>query len=124
MAHFAELDDNNIVKRVIVVDNAVCSDARATESEIIGQAFCQQLFGADTRWVQTSYNGSKRFNYAGEGYTFDKANDAFIAPQPYPSWSLNDKFQWEAPVPYPDDGQMYVWNEETTSWALVESVAA
>ena len=124
MAHFAELDKDNKVLRVIVVDNAVCSDAKGVESEVIGQAFCQQLFGADTRWVQTSYNGSKRFNYAGEGFTFDEANDAFIAPQPYPSWALNAKFQWEAPTPYPDDGKMYVWDEPTTAWALVESVAA
>lgn len=82
MAHFAELDANNIVLRVVVVDNAMILDAQGQESEAIGIAYCQSLFGADTRWVQTSYSHSFRKNYTGIGYTYDSARDAFIAPKP------------------------------------------
>jgi len=68
-------------------------------------------------WVQTSYNNNFRKNYAGIGYTYDTDRDAFYTPQPYPSWTLNETTCiWEAPEPYPDDGEIYVWNEETLSW--------
>ena len=71
-------------------------------------------------WVQTSDTGSIRKNYAGIGYSYDAARDAFIPPQPYPSWTLNeDTCQWEAPSAYPDDDKLYEWNEETTSWVEV-----
>ena len=83
MAHFAELDGNNVVLRVIVVDNKDCSTPDGTEVEAIGAAFCQRLFGGN--WKQTSYNGNFRKNYAGIGYTYDASNDYFYAPQPYPS---------------------------------------
>lgn len=119
MAHFAELDDNNIVLRVIVVSNADTSTPDGTEVESIGVAFCQRLFGGN--WKQTSYNGNIRKRYAGIGYTYNETLDAFIPPKPYPSWTLdNATADWVAPVPYPTDGKMYSWNESTQSWDLVD----
>jgi hypothetical protein len=116
MAHFAELDANNIVTRVIVVGNADTRDAIGIEHEHIGVAFCQRLFGGT--WKQTSYNGNIRKRYAGVGYTYNEELDAFITPQPYPSWTLNNETAaWDPPVPKPDDdGKFFVWNEETQAW--------
>jgi hypothetical protein len=115
MAHFAELDSNNVVLRVIVVSNKDTSDAQGFEHESIGVAFCQNLFGGN--WKQTSYNGNFRKNYAGIGYTYNADIDAFVPPKPYPSWVLNSNTaQWEAPVPMPNDGKMYSWDEATQSW--------
>lgn len=123
MAHFAELDDNNIVLRVIVVGNKDTSTPDGTEIESIGVAFCQRLFGGN--WKQTSYNGNIRKRYAGTGYTYNETLDAFIPPKPYPSWTLdNATADWVAPVPYPTDGKMYSWNESTQSWDLVDVPAA
>jgi hypothetical protein len=82
-----------------------------------GQEFCADDLGLGGTWVQTSYTGSMRKNYAGQGMTFDRKRDAFIAPQPYPSWTLNEQTcQWEAPVAYPTDGIVYEWDEETIDW--------
>ena len=115
MAHFARLDENNVVTQVIVVDNKDCADAAGVEKEYIGAAFCERLFGGT--WKQTSYNGNFRKNYAGIGYTFREDIDAFVPPQPYPSWLLNETTaQWEPPVPMPEDGERYAWDESTTSW--------
>lgn len=115
MAHFAELDANNVVLRVIVVDTKDNSTADGVEKESIGQAFCERLFGG--RWVQTSYNGNIRKRYAGAGYTYNESLDAFIAPQPFPSWTLdNATADWVAPVPYPTDGKSYYWDEADQSW--------
>lgn len=94
MAHFAELDDNNIVLRVIVVANRDTSDAHGVEKEYIGTAFCERLFGG--RWKQTSYNANFRQRYAGIGYSYDEARDAFLPPKP--------------------DGGNYTWDDETSSW--------
>ena len=122
MAHFAQLDGNNVVTQVIVVDNKDCADASGVEKESIGIAFCERLFGGN--WKQTSYNGNKRKNYAGIGYTYNADIDAFVPPQPYPSWTLNnDTAQWEPPTPMPADGQMYGWNEESQSWIAAEQPA-
>ena len=119
MAHFAELDSNNVVLRVVVVNNAELLDGDGVEQESLGAAFCQGLFGGT--WKQTSYNGNTRKNFAGIGYTYDSGRDAFIAPQPYASWVLNETTcNWEAPVAMPTDGNLYTWNEETTSWDSVE----
>ena len=114
MAHFAELDENNIVTRVIVVHNNELIDGE-TESEVKGMGFCVSLFGG-SNWVQTSYNGNIRKQFAGIGYTYDDTNDVFISPQPYPSWILDDNFDWQAPIPMPEDDNLYTWNEETQSW--------
>jgi hypothetical protein len=124
MAHFAQLDQNNVVTEVIVVNNATIDNLPFPESEPVGVAFCQSLYGVETVWAQTSYNATFRYNYAGNGYIFypDATPDgAFSPPQPYPSWILNTStYQWEAPVPYPDDGKLYYWDEATLSWVLVE----
>ena len=102
MSHFAEINTDNIVQRVIVAEQDFIN------SGAVGDSF---------NWVQTSYNGNFRKNYAGTGYTYDKTRDAFIAPQPYPSWTLVEATcQWEAPVAYPTDGKMYTWDEDTTNW--------
>lgn len=117
MAHFAELDSNNMVLRVIVVGNADTSDANGVEKESIGAAFCERLFGG--RWVQTSYNGKMRKNYAGIGFIYDATLDAFVAPKPPGSWVLNPTTaQWERPVPMPNDGNMYSWDEGKEKWIL------
>ena len=102
MSHFAEINSDNIVQRVIVAEQNIIN------SGIVGDSF---------NWVQTSYNGNFRKNYAGKGYTYDKVRDAFIAPQPYPSWTLVEATcQWESPTPMPTDDKMYTWDEETTNW--------
>jgi hypothetical protein len=119
MAHFAELDSNNVVLRVIVVDNKDTSDANGVEKEHIGAAFCERILGG--RWVQTSYNGNKRKNYAGIGHTYREDIDAFVTPQPYQSWVLDENARWVAPTPMPTDGSKYTWDEATTSWALVQT---
>ena len=117
MAHFAQLDDQNTVLQVIVIHNNELLD-NGVESEAKGIAFCQSLF-PNTRWAQTSYNGNIRKNYAGMGFTYDLARDAFIPPKPYTSWVLNETTcQWEAPVPYPTDGERYVWDEATQTWVV------
>lgn len=109
MAHFAEIDEYNIVKRVLVVDN---------EQEHRGEEFLANDLGLGGRWVQTSYNGNFRKQYAGVGYWYDEEHDVFIAPKPYPSWILNPiTWDWEAPVERPD-GLCY-WDEETLSWIKI-----
>jgi hypothetical protein len=113
MAHFAELDSNNVVLRVIVVDTEDNSDANGVEKEYIGAAFCERLLGG--RWKQTSYNGNIRKNYASIGGTYDEQRDAFIGIKPYPSWLLNeDTCKWAAPVPQPEG--FYIWDESTQTW--------
>jgi hypothetical protein len=122
MAYFAQLDSSYIVTEVISVNNNTIDNLPFPESEPVGVAFLQSLFGSTTIWKQTSYNANFRKNYAGIGYAYDPVLDAFIPPQPYPSWLLNTTTcQWEAPTPYPIDGQMYVWDEATLSWILMET---
>ena len=103
MSHFAKLE-NNVVTQVIVAEQDFIN------SGYVGDSFL---------WVQTSYNGNFRKNYAGIGYSYDKVRDAFIPPKQYPSWVLNeDTCRWDAPTPMPDDDQMYMWNEETQAWIV------
>lgn len=117
MAHFAQLNANSVVTEVIVVSNDVVNNLPFPESEPIGVAFCQSLYGADTVWKQTSYSASFRKNYAGIGYTYDAALDAFVPPQPNPQCILNiETAQWNCPPP---DGKTYVWDEATQSWIEV-----
>lgn len=120
MAHFAQINDLNVVTQVIVVNNEVTDNLPFPDSEPVGVAFCKSLFGEATNWKQTSYNSSFRKNYAGAGYSFDADLDAFIPPQPFPSWILDtNTCKWVAPVPYPDDGNTYYWDEATLSWVIV-----
>ena len=115
MAHFAEIDDSNIVTRVIVVNNNECLDDNGNESESVGIARCVELFGGT--WVQTSYNARIRKNYAGIGYTWDSGRDAFIPIKPFASWVLDESTcRWKSPVAFPNDGNKYEWDESTTSW--------
>ena len=114
MAHFAEIDQNNVVNRVIVVSDTECLDAQGNFVEALGATFCTNLLGGT--WIQTSYNSSIRKNYAGIGYTYDEIKDAFISPNPYPSWVLNEATcNWEPPVFHPLEG-MHTWNEDTLTW--------
>jgi len=123
MSHFAEIDGDGIVQRVIVIEQDVLDSGN---------------WGDPNNWIQTSYNTrggihyapnsndpddgvALRKNYAGKGYTYDKTRDAFIPPQPYPSWLLDENTcQWSAPVAYPDDGKRYNWDEDNTQWVEVE----
>ena len=117
MAHFAEINDQNIVKRIIVVHNNELLNSDGVEQESLGISFCQSLFGGN--WKQTSFNGNIRKNFAGIGFSYDSARDAFIPPKPFNSWTLDEETcQWQAPIEMPDDGSIYIWNEEATSWSL------
>jgi hypothetical protein len=114
MAHFAELNENNIVTQVITVNNNELLD-NGVESESKGIAFCKSLFGGN--WVQTSYNGSIRFNYAGIGYSYDKELDAFIAPKPFDSWVLDETTcSWIPPIQRPNNDFSLIWDEENLEW--------
>jgi len=127
MAHFCKLDENNVVTQVIVVDNKDITDPfTGQEDEILGVAFCKKLLGGN--WVQTSYNNKIRKRYAGIGYKFDKALDAFLPPKPFPSFVLNSETaDWESPVgpaPALTEAQTaafsrYEWDEENGAWELV-----
>ena len=143
MAHFAQLDSNNLVTQVIVVSNDDTSDSNGVEVESIGVAFCQKLLGAETNWKQTSYNNNIRGNYAGIGYTYMTnvatlgvgSTDIFISPQPYASWTIGvGTATWYPPTnpgaapTLTDDemaaGKYYAWNESnyqsdpSTAWVL------
>ena len=113
MAHAAEIDENGIVLRVLVVND---------EQEHRIQDHLAIDLGLGGTWVQTSYNGRIRKNYAGIGFKYDAERDAFIPPMPLDSWVLNeDTCRWESPVPYPTDGKFYVWNEDVINWVEAEN---
>ena len=126
MAHFAEIDENNLVLRVLVVDNENVLDENGNENEQVGIKFLQNIFGLDTRWIQTSYNGNFRYRYAGIEMIYDENLDIFLPPKIYQSWILNhETYDWNSPIPEPelteeqrDGGSYYEWNEETQEWEL------
>lgn len=132
MAHFAEIDENNIVIRVIVVNDKDILNDSNIESEDIGIAFLKSKYGSDTNWKQTSYNGNMRTRYAGLNYTYNESLDAFVEPKPYDSWTLNTgTSDWDPPITQPtltaDEeaaGKYYTWDESayqadnTTGWTL------
>ena len=119
MASFAKIGLNNKVIEILSVNNEVLHDSNGVEQENIGIDFLTKLTGWAI-WKQTSYNNNFRKNFAGIGYTYDQAKDAFIAPKPFPSFILNeDTCRWEAPVAYPNDGQVYKWNETIQNWELI-----
>lgn len=120
MAHFAQLDENNVVVNVVVIANKDTADESGEEKEYIGVAYCERLFGG--RWVQTSYNRTFRKHFAGIGSTYDEQRDAFIPPKPFPSWVLNeDTCLWDPPIPKmpPDENVEHAWDEATLSWVVV-----
>jgi hypothetical protein len=113
MAHFAKLGVGDVVETIEVVSN----DVALTEQ--VGIDFLNNLYNTRDVWKQTSYNNNIRKNYAGVGYSYDEARDAFIPPKPYPSWTLNeDSCQWDAPVAYPEDGKHYTWGEPNQEWVM------
>jgi len=115
MAHFAKLGVGNVVETIQVVSN----DVALTEQ--VGIDFLNNLYNTRDVWKQTSYNNNIRKNYAGVGYSYDEARDAFIPPKPYPSWVLNeDSCQWDSPVSYPEDGKLYTWDEPNKGWVVQE----
>jgi len=117
MAHFAQLDKNNIITNIIVVNNNELLDENGNEIEQKGIDLCQSIFGQDTKWIQTSIHGNFRKNYASLDGVYNKELNAFIAIKPYNSWILNEtNCRWEAPLAYPIDGKDYRWNEETLTW--------
>lgn len=119
MAHFAQLDENNVVLQVIVVNDAELLGQTSTEQENSGAQFCATLFGGN--WVQTSYSSQFRKNFAGTGFFYDTVRDAFITPKQYNSWVLNeDTCQWQSPIEYPADGKTYAWDEPTHAWVQVD----
>jgi hypothetical protein len=116
MAHFAQIDENNIVQQIIVVANSDCGNLEFSDSESIGQDFLKSIELNGT-WKQTSYSGSFRKNYAGIGYSYDESRDAFISIKPYNSWTLNETTcQWESPIPIPNQESMFAWDEENLRW--------
>lgn len=114
MAHFAKLDDNNLVIEVNVVNNNALD---ASNEEASGIAFLTEWSGGYSNWKQTSYNGKFRKNYAGPGFIYDSVRDAFISPKPYNSWVLEEETcQWVAPIAMPNDGKLYYWAETKNQW--------
>jgi hypothetical protein len=112
MAHFAQIDKNNLVVQVLVTDN---NDPNGDEGY---QWLIDNLGGT---WIKTSYNATFRKNFAGIGFSYDEQRDAFIPPKPFSSWELNEETcQWDAPIPYPTDGFTYDWNEEELDWELAD----
>ena len=101
MSHFAKIDTDNVVTEVLVAEQDFINSGK------VGDSFL---------WIQTSYNNNFRKQYAGVGYTYDKVNDVFILPKPYPSWTLDASFDWQPPTAKPDDGKNYTWNEDTKAW--------
>ena len=117
MANFA-LIENNIVLNIIVVNDEDCGGGIFPESEQLGKYYIQSL-GIEGVWIQTSPDSTFRSNYAYIGGEYDSELDAFIEPKPFDSWVLNSDNQWSAPIPYPSDGDVYVWNEEVLNWEWV-----
>ena len=119
MAHFAELDTDNMVLRVIVISNNELLDSDGVEQEELGKLFCNKLLGGN--WIQCSYNGSFRTRMAGKNYTYNAEKDAFIAPKPYDSFIFDDDLlAWVSPIARPDDDNQYIWNEEQGNWEQVQ----
>ena len=117
MANFAKLDEHNVVTTVVVVNDA---DA---PTEQAGIDWLNNLYGETANWRE-GYEDGRRYNFPSAGFTYDAQVDAFIPPKPYPSWLLNtNTYQWQAPVPYPNDpDHMYRWDETTQSWVLVDGL--
>ena len=119
MAYFAQIDEDGTVVQVISVSNADAPDPAPEHSEPLGQAFIADTLGLPGEWRQTSYNGNFRKQYCGPGFTYDNDADVFIAPQPFPSWTLDANHDWQPPTPRPTDGGPWRWDEESLSWVEI-----
>jgi len=120
MAHFCKINSQNIVELVVVVDNSVLLDENNTEQEFLGIEYLKSIYGQNTNWVQTSYHGNFRKLFAGTGFIYKPQEDIFVFPQPYPSWTFNQVTQdWDPPIPFPNDGEGYYWDEESQTWILL-----
>lgn len=123
MAHFAQLDENNVVIYVTPMMNELILDENGVEQESLGIQFLKNQFGEDTRWVQTSYNSNFRNRYAGMGMIYDEVRDAFINTKPFNSWVFDEELlDWVPPVPYPEiteNNLLYDWSEELENWVPV-----
>jgi hypothetical protein len=118
MAHFAQIINGKVSRVIVVSNNNLLNNG--VESEQKGISFCKALLGQETEWVQTSYNANMRNKFAGIGDTWDVNRNAFISPQPFPSWVLSGTpLQWEAPSAYPTDGKKYSWNESKLEWVEI-----
>ena len=119
MAHFAQLDSDNVVINVIHIDTMEIVDmALGDEVEEIGVSKLKSLYGEDTKWIKTSYTGSIREKYAGIGFTYNEELDCFVSPKPFESRTFNSEIKdWEAPIPQPTDA--HSWNEDTQEWELL-----
>ncbi len=122
MAHFAQIADDGTVLTVTVISNEVLTDEDGVEQEQLGKDLCQSLFGGT--WVQTSYNNNFRKRFAFIGGAYDSANNVFLFPKPFPSWTLDGEYEWQPPTPYPSDGKAYLWSEESGGWVENENPAA
>lgn len=119
MAYFAQLDDNGTVVQVIAVSNNDAPDPATTNSEPLGRAFIADVLGLPGEWRQTSYNNNFRKQYAGIGWRYDFDADVFIAPQPFPSWTLDGSHDWQPPTPMPETEGMWAWDEDSLTWVDV-----
>lgn len=114
MAHFAEIDENNIVLRVLVVPD---------EQEHRAQEYLANELGLGGVWLQCSYNNKIRKRYPGPGYSYDRINDVFLEPKPYEGWILDEEFNWKPPIPYPNDGNLYDWDERSKNWIINNTIS-
>jgi hypothetical protein len=119
MAHFANIGDDNIVVRVIVIDNENAEDPAPENSEKQGQDFIKNVLNLSGNWKQCSYNSKFRKQYPGVGFSYDSENDVFISPQPHPSWSLDSNYDWQPPSPKPEEEGQWEWDEDSLSWTDV-----
>lgn len=113
MAHFARIENNIVVNTIVVHNNELM--VNGVENETKGKEFCHNLLGGE--WIQTSYNGNIRKQYAGIGYTYNPEADVFVQPKPFPSWVLDSNYDWQPPIPMPEEGHWH-WDEESLSWLL------
>jgi hypothetical protein len=123
MASFAKIDNTNTVIEVIGISNDVCGEPTLSfpDTDAAGRAFIANTLKLEGTWLQTSFNSNFRKQYAGAGFTYDSVADVFVAPKPFPSWVLDENYDWKAPIEYPADGNQYAWDEDEQDW--VESPA-
>jgi hypothetical protein len=118
MASFVKLDNTNTVLEVIGISNEICGEPTLAfpDTDSAGRAFIANVLKLEGTWLQTSFNSNFRKQYAGIGYTYDESADVFVTPKPFPSWVLDENYDWQAPIEYPADGNQYAWDEDEQDW--------